>query len=55
MNTTVSDYLNRLITADLDLNYSKTLEEHKERVSLVLDKLREACFHASIRVCAIHV
>jgi len=57
MNTTFFDYLDRFMTAYVDdiLIYSKTLEEHKEHVNLVLQRLREAGLQASIRKCEFHV
>lgn len=57
MNTTFFDYLDRFMTAYVDdiLIYSRTLEEHKEHVKLVLQRLRDAGLQASIRKCEFHV
>lgn len=57
MNTAFFDYLDRFVTAYVDdiLIYSRTLEEHKEHVKLVLQRLRETGLQASIRKCEFHV
>lgn len=57
MKSTFFDYLDRFRTADVDDIFinSRTLEEHKEHVNLVLQQLREAGLQVSIRKCEFHV
>lgn len=57
MNDVLFDYLDKFVSAYLDdiLIYSETLEEHKQQVKQVLERLRKAGLQVDIEKCEFHV
>jgi hypothetical protein len=57
MNDVLFDYLDKFTSTYLDdiLVYSETLEEHKQHVRQVLEKLRKAGLQVNIEKCEFHV
>ena len=57
INDALREYLDEFATAYLDdiLIYSESLEEHRDHISLVLQRLREFGLQADIKKCEFHV
>lgn len=56
MNDVFREFFDKFVVCYLDdiLIYSETIEEHKEHVRLVLQKLRDAGLYAKLEKCVFH-